>query len=52
MLESPALPAELDYFTDGGYEYLVEEVPSGQLLWDGWDAALVAARLITRVGHC
>jgi protein phosphatase len=36
-LESPALPAEIEYFTDGGYEYLVEEVPSGQLLWDGWD---------------
>ena len=36
-LESPALPAERAYFADEGHEYLVEEVPTGQLLWDAWD---------------
>jgi protein phosphatase len=36
-LEHPALPAELSYFTDETHEYLVEEVPTGQLLWDAWD---------------
>jgi serine/threonine protein phosphatase PrpC len=33
----PALPAVLDYFTEGGYEYLVEELPTGASLWDAWD---------------
>jgi PPM family protein phosphatase len=33
----PALPNVLDTFTDGGFEYLVEEAPAGQLLWDAWD---------------
>ncbi len=36
-IEHPGLPAVLDSFSEGGYEYLVEEVPSGQLLWDAWD---------------
>jgi protein phosphatase len=36
-LEHPALPAELAYFTDELHEYLVEEAPTGQLLWDAWD---------------
>jgi serine/threonine protein phosphatase PrpC len=36
-LESPALPAEVAYFCDEMYEYLVEEVPAGQTLWDAWD---------------
>jgi len=36
-LEHPALPAELDYFCDDTHEYLVEEVPTGTLLWDAWD---------------
>jgi serine/threonine protein phosphatase PrpC len=34
---SPSLPSELDHFADEEYEYLVEEVPTGQLLWDVWD---------------
>jgi protein phosphatase len=37
LVQDPALPAVLDNFTDGGYEYLVEELPAGQLLWDAWD---------------
>ena len=36
-LENPALPMELAYFIDESHEYLVEEVPTGQLLWDAWD---------------
>src|SRR5439155_11276231 len=36
-MESPALPAEVDSFTDGDHEYLVLEVPDGQALWDAWD---------------
>ena len=33
----PGLPALLDRFTEGDFEYLVEEVPAGQTLWDAWD---------------
>jgi protein phosphatase len=33
----PVLPRILDSFVDGGFEYLVEELPAGQLLWDAWD---------------
>jgi serine/threonine protein phosphatase PrpC len=33
----PALPAVLDSFAADGYEYLIEELPTGQLLWDAWD---------------
>jgi serine/threonine protein phosphatase PrpC len=36
-LEHPCLPAELAHFADETHEYLVEEVPAGQLLWDAWD---------------
>jgi protein phosphatase len=32
-----SLPGIVDYFTDGEMEYLVEEVPTGQPLWDAWD---------------
>jgi PPM family protein phosphatase len=35
--ENPGLPALLDRFTEGDFEYLVEEVPAGQPLWDAWD---------------
>jgi protein phosphatase len=37
VVQDPALPAVLDGFTEGGHEYLVEELPAGQLLWDAWD---------------
>src|SRR5262249_28879100 len=33
----PALPRVLDTFTEGEYEYLVEEAPAGRSLWDAWD---------------
>jgi serine/threonine protein phosphatase PrpC len=36
-LEHPVLPAEKAHFIDETHEYLVEEVPTGQLLWDAWD---------------
>lgn len=36
-LEHPGLPAVLDRFTEGDFDYLVEEVPAGQSLWDAWD---------------
>lgn len=35
--QHPGLPAVLDRFTEGDFEYLVEEVPAGQSLWDAWD---------------
>jgi serine/threonine protein phosphatase PrpC len=31
------LPSLLDRFTEGDFEYLVEEVPVGRTLWDAWD---------------
>jgi serine/threonine protein phosphatase PrpC len=34
---TPSLPAVVDDFVEGGFEYLVEEVPAGQSLWDVWD---------------
>jgi serine/threonine protein phosphatase PrpC len=27
----------LDNFFEGGFEYLIEEIPSGRILWDAWD---------------
>jgi serine/threonine protein phosphatase PrpC len=36
-LQQPGLPAVLDRFTEDGWEYLVEELPTGQILWDAWD---------------
>ncbi|MGH7172452.1 MAG: protein phosphatase 2C domain-containing protein, partial [Gemmataceae bacterium] len=36
-LEHPGLPAVLDRFTEGDFDYLIEEVPTGQSLWDAWD---------------
>ncbi|HEY1859437.1 MAG TPA: hypothetical protein VGG61_03740, partial [Gemmataceae bacterium] len=33
----PSLPTLLDSFVEDGYEYLVEEIPAGQSLWDAWD---------------
>ena len=38
QVEHPFFPAWTDNFVEGGYEYLIEEVPSGQSLWDAWDA--------------
>jgi protein phosphatase len=36
-LDSSALPAQRAYFSDDTFEYLVLEVPHGQMLWDAWD---------------
>jgi serine/threonine protein phosphatase PrpC len=36
-LEHPGLPAVRDRFTEGEFDYLVEEVPAGRSLWDAWD---------------
>jgi protein phosphatase len=33
----PALPRILDYFVEGGHEYLIEEAHEGRALWDAWD---------------
>jgi protein phosphatase len=34
----PSLPAVRARFVEDGWEYLVEEEPAGQPLWDAWDA--------------
>ncbi len=36
-LQHPGLPALLDRFTEGDFEYLIEEMPVGRTLWDAWD---------------
>src|SRR5439155_3625039 len=36
-LQHPALPRVSDAFVEDGFEYLVEELPEGQSLWDAWD---------------
>ncbi len=43
-LDSPALPIQLDHFSDETHEYLIEDVPQGRLLWDGWDDPDTGAR--------
>jgi len=32
-----SLPRVHDHFFEGGYEFLIEELPVGSLLWDAWD---------------
>lgn len=36
-LQHPVLPRLIDAFVDGGFEYLVEELPAGRSLWDAWE---------------
>jgi protein phosphatase len=36
-LNHPGLPKIVDSFIDGNTEYLIEEQPQGQGLWDAWD---------------
>jgi protein phosphatase len=43
----PALPSVVDSFSDNCTEYLVEQLPIGNSLWDAWDEAEDAA---TRYG--
>src|SRR5262249_35252346 len=33
----PSLPAVVDHFIEDDWEYLVEEVSTGQVPWDAWD---------------
>jgi serine/threonine protein phosphatase PrpC len=40
----PALPAVIESFVEDGHEYLIEEAPAGQVLWDAWDATDATAR--------
>jgi protein phosphatase len=35
----PALPRVVDSFTDNNTEYLIEQYPIGNSLWDAWDEA-------------
>jgi protein phosphatase len=37
IAQHPSLPAALDSFSEGEYEYLVEELPAGRGFWDAWD---------------
>jgi protein phosphatase len=43
-VDHPSLPSVLDSFVEGDYEYLIEDAPAGQLLWDAWDAPEATAR--------
>ena len=36
-MDHPALPAVVASFTEGDFEYLIEEKPAGRVLWDAWD---------------
>jgi protein phosphatase len=36
-LQHAVLPRVLATFVEDGFEYLVEELPTGQSLWDAWD---------------
>src|SRR5438132_1718735 len=38
-----SLPRVLERFTEGDFQYLVEELPAGQSLWDAWDDPQVRA---------
>jgi len=40
-----SLPRLIDAFTEEGFNYLVEEVPSGMPLWDAWDSEGVTNRM-------
>lgn len=48
-VDHSSLPRVLDQFTEDGYEYLIEDVPQGQSLWDAWDAP--NATTTTRFDH-
>jgi protein phosphatase len=36
-IQRPVLPRIVDHFVEDSFQYLVEEVPAGQSLWDAWD---------------
>lgn len=37
LAQHPSLPCFVDQFSEDGWDYLVEELPDGQPLWDAWD---------------
>jgi serine/threonine protein phosphatase PrpC len=37
IIQHPGLPALLDSFEEDGFDYVVEELPTGRPLWDAWD---------------
>jgi len=37
IISHSAFPKIIDSFNEGGFEYLVEEMPVGRSLWDAWD---------------
>ncbi|HEX3152230.1 MAG TPA: protein phosphatase 2C domain-containing protein [Gemmataceae bacterium] len=39
-----SLPRLIDSFSEDGYSYLVEEIPTGVALWDAWDRSDVTNR--------
>jgi len=39
-----SLPRLIDTFTEDGFNYLIEEVPTGTPLWDAWDSEGVTNR--------
>jgi serine/threonine protein phosphatase PrpC len=39
-----SLPRLIDSFTEGGFAYLIEEVPTGSPLWDAWDGEGITNR--------
>jgi protein phosphatase len=44
LAADPVLPQVLDNFVEDGCEYLIGEVPQGQVLWDAWDNPDATAR--------
>jgi serine/threonine protein phosphatase PrpC len=36
-LDHPALPRVVASFDENDFEYLIEEIPTGRVLWDAWD---------------
>src|SRR5262249_25793667 len=37
IIQHPSVPALLDSFEEDGFDYVVEELPTGRSLWDAWD---------------
>jgi protein phosphatase len=43
QLQHPVLPRVLAGFVEDGFQYLVEELPTGRSLWDAWDDPTTSA---------
>lgn len=37
LKDHPAFPRVIDSFSEDGFDYLIEEQPTGPTLWDAWD---------------